>query len=236
MNCYIYIATDERLREQVEIRGRITDVLPSGSTWGSQVAVIRWQGEYLDALAVLRMGARVANYKTRLTISDFYEFDSRVPVDILLSVIDEPLRSAVADGLTTGGQLSPEAAKTLREALAQLRPGLEEEWARLEEIADQGRSSLWVDDREPIIAYERDAVGLVLSVAGFDRNEILRGWTGDSGVPFLDGLSEFQAGEDAIIAHDAQVFGDWDALRPSLTGITRFKKGERELTVVNAKA
>jgi hypothetical protein len=40
--------------------------------------------------------------------------------------------------------------------------------------------------------------------------------------------------EDAVIAHDAQVFGGWDSLGPSVVGITQFRQSDREVTIINA--
>jgi hypothetical protein len=234
MSCFVYIASDERLAEQVELRGHMTDVVPSGTVADSQVSVVSWRGVDIDALAVVRAGARVANYKTRITVSDVNELDGPVPIGELLAVLDEPLRSTVAHRLQTGGRLPLDAASGLREALNRLRPGLADIWRELEGVADRTRSLLWVDDSEPIVAYERDAYGLVLSIAGMERAEILSGWTDNPRVPFLEGLAEFRVTEDNLIAHDAQVFGDWDRLRSSIIGITSFHKGGRELIVVNA--
>jgi hypothetical protein len=53
-------------------------------------------------------------------------------------------------------------------------------WGELESLAKAGLAALWTDNREPIVAYERDAVGLALGAAGFTRSEQLRGWRGNA--------------------------------------------------------
>jgi hypothetical protein len=233
-NWFVYIASDGRLREQAETNGRITDVLPSGTTADAQVSIISWSGASIDALAVMRAGARVANYKTRVSITDVYKLDAPLKLGRVVAEINEPLRAAIELALTSGGRLSPDVSKVVRDVLLRLRPELEDVVERLEHLAHLGREPLWEDDSEPIVAYERDAVGLALSFAGIDRVEILRKWVDNPRVPFLDGLNEYRVSEDAIVTHDSQVFGSWDTLGPSLTGITVFRDGNRELTVVNA--
>jgi hypothetical protein len=234
-SCFVYVASDERLPEQVEIRDRITDVFPSGTAGGAQVAVVTWQRQTVDALGVLKPGMRVANYKTRVTINAFRELEDPVPIGELLKAVEgDRERSEIEAAFSSGGQLTAEAALALRRALQHLRPYLDEEWQELEDLARNQPTRLWAGDGEPIVAYERDAVGLALDIAGMQRAEVLREWRGDADAPFLEGLGQFRAGEDSIIAHDAQVFGDWEVLGPSLVGITEFRRGGRVLTVVNA--
>jgi hypothetical protein len=43
-----------------------------------------------------------------------------------------------------------------------------------------------------------------------------------------------QVTEDAIVDHDAGIFGDWDVISEHMVGMIQFQQGERTLTVVNA--
>jgi hypothetical protein len=93
---------------------------------------------------------------------------------------------------------------------------------------------LWTDDGVPAVAYERDAVGLALSIAGISRDDVMSNWDGDTEAPFLKGLTEFRVYEDAAIVHDTTVFGKWKGLGPSVVGVARFEERGRRVTVVNA--
>lgn len=215
MSAFIYTASDDRLYDQYDLHQRVTDVFPTGEVKGGpQVAAVSWEGDAIDALAILRPGARVANYKQRIAIDEFEVFDEPVTTDELTQALDEhpdyarTSRSILA-AVGTRGQLTEKAADALRVTLEHLRPGAGAVWEELEHLAKGGLAALWTNDAEPIVAYERDAVGLALGAAGFTRSEQLRGWRGDAETPFLSGLPELRVTEDAIIDYDAGVFGDW---------------------------
>jgi hypothetical protein len=181
----------------------------------------------------------VANYKQRITIDEFEVFDEPITTDELAQGLNDHLeyarfsRSILAAG-GSHGQLTEKAADALRATLEHLRPGAGTVWEELEQLAKGGLAALWTNDAEPIVAYERDAVGLALGAAGFTRSEQLRGWRGDAETPFLTGLQELRVTEDAIIYYDAGVFGDWEPISEHLVGIVQFEQGDRKLTVVNA--
>lgn len=240
MPAFFYTASDDRLYDQYDLHRRITDVLPTGMAQaGPQVAVISWEGDQIDALEVLRPGARVANYKLRIRIDEFEVFEEPVTTEELVQALDEHrdyarMSRSIAAAIGSRSQLTDKATSVLRATLEHLRPGTNEVWEELENLAKAGLAALWTDDREPIVAYERDAVGLALGAAGFTRSEQLRGWRGDAEVPFLAGLQELRVTEDAIVDHDAGVFGDWDVISEHIVGMVQFQQGERTLTVVNA--
>ena len=82
----------------------------------------------------------------------------------------------------------------------------------------------------PVLAYERDALGLALTMAGLDRDEVLRSWDEDTAVHFLEGVGGIPLSEDQAIVQDAQLFGDWPQLAPGPIA-ARFEKGQRTLSV-----
>ncbi len=240
MSPFLYTASDDRLYDQYDMRQRITDVFPTGTVKGGpQVVAVSWDGDAINALAILRPGARVANYKQRITIDEFEESYEPVTTDELAQALDEHLdyarsSASILAALGSRSQLTEKAAEALRATLEHLRPGTSAIWEELQHLAKGGLAALWTDDAEPIVAYERDAVGLALGTAGFTRSEQLRGWRGDAETPFLVGLRELRLTEDAIVDYDAGVFGDWEPISEHLVGIVQFEQGDRRLTVVNA--
>lgn len=240
MSAFLYTASDSRLYDQYDLHQRITDVFPTGTAKGGpQIAAVSWEGDAIDALAILRPGARVANYKQRITIDEFEVFDEPVETEELAQGLDETpeyvrVSRSILAAIGSRSQLTEKAADALRVTLERLRPGASSVWEELEHLAEGGLAALWTNDAEPIVAYERDAVGLALGAAGFTRSEQLRGWRGDAETPFLSGLRELRVTEDTIIDYDAGVFGDWEAISEHLVGIVQFGQGDRRLTVVNA--
>jgi hypothetical protein len=75
-------------------------------------------------------------------------------------------------------------------------------------------------EREPIVDYERDAVGLALDFGGLtrERKAALSAWDGRSDEPFLAGVANYRVLEDRALEHDARIFGDWDAVGTGVVG------------------
>jgi hypothetical protein len=240
LSAFFYTASDDRLYDQYDRRQRITDVFPTGEVKGGpQVVAVSWEGDAIDALAILQPGSRVANYKQRITIDEFQVLDEPVATEELAQGLEDDLEytrfsRSILGAFGSRRQLTAKAADALRGTLEHLRPGAGAVWEELEHHAKGGLAALWTNDAEPIVAYERDAVGLALGASGFTRSEQLRGWRGDAETPFLSGLEELRVTEDAIIDHDAGVFGDWEPISEGLVGIVQFGQGDRRLTVVNA--
>jgi hypothetical protein len=131
--------------------------------------------------------------------------------------------------------LDDNIASLVLDAIAELEPWLEDELSRLRRISAPLQSRRRVTLGEPIVAFERDAVGLALEMAGLEgeRQTALSAWDGDEDEPFLIGVPTFTALEDRAIEHDAQVFGDWELIKRSAVGITRFQSRGRRVTVIN---
>lgn len=67
-----------------------------------------------------------------------------------------------------------------------------------------------------------------------DKGEVL-GWERpkDGLAPFVQGLSRCVLREDQMIAHDAQVFGDWKQVSRYLVGSASFERNGDHLTIMN---
>lgn len=215
-------------------RGRdITDTVSSSvPVPRRQIAMLSWDGESVQALALMSRIRSTLSFKTNFRLSDFQEVDA-----VRLESLASALASAHAQGLeavrSRGGALSSETAIALKELFDDGEQG---PWATLEAMVAADPAGLWPEDRAPVVAYEREAVGFALSAAGLDRGEVLKTWNGDAEAPFLTSLAAFRSLEAAIIAHDARVFGGWTEIAHGLIGATRFEQRERKLTVLNVNA
>lgn len=236
---FLYVPTEQRFREYFDQRGSNTDAL-SVETIGYRryLAVVSFDGQSIDGVGVLdaRLPAATAKRKTRLT--DLVEAAAPVPLSRLQAYLTNEQYEQVTAAMQSysgGEELPGKTAKALRDALIALDAHeLVAAWERTE--AALGVSDdLWdVQHGEPVVAYERDAVGLALDLGGIDRRQLLRGWSGSDSAPFLQGLTEFKVLEDNAIVNDAGVFGDWDVIRRDLVGVAEFSNRGRKLTVLNA--
>ena len=231
--CFVYVPDDDRLQDRADRDGKLTDVFRSNEVRGGrQVALVSWDGEYLNACAVMTTGGRVAAYKTRVRLTHFFD-GIAVELEDLVRRLPKPARDRFREALT-GGQLDPKTTAVVRKVLVEQHPDAARAWELVEAETQREPPELWPNEGVPTVAYERDAVGLALTIAGMSRDEVMSDWDGDTEAPFLRGLSEFRVYEDAAILHDTTVFGNWKGLASSVIGIARFEERGRHMTIVNA--
>jgi hypothetical protein len=195
-----------------------------------QVAMVSWDGRSVDALALMSRARSTLSFKTTFRLTDFHPVCA-VSFDSLVKRISTAHRETFDALRRQGGSLSAEIAVELKRLFDGEQEG---PWTVLEKLAAAAPAELWPEDRAPVVAYEREVVGLALSAAGMDRDPVMKRWSGDTEAPFLASLSGLVALEPAIIAHDARVFGEWRIIADGIVGATRFEqRGGRKLTVLN---
>jgi hypothetical protein len=230
---FVYVPDDERLRERADRFGKVTDVFRSSEVrMGRQVALVSREGEYIDAFAVMTTSGRVASYKTRVRLTSFFD-GIAVELNEVARRLPKPTRERFREALG-GGQLDPETTAAVRNIIVDRYPDAAQAWELAAAETEREPPEVWPSEGVPAVAYERDAVGLALSIAGIPRDDVMSNWDGDTEAPFLKGISEFRTYEDAAIVHDTTVFGKWQGLGPSIVGVARFEERGRHLTVVNA--
>ncbi len=208
MACYLYFASDPRMQGYASTYGRIADAVRSTVPLsGRQVAMVSWDGDTVGALALLARTRNSLSLKTSFSLTDFFELEP-VILQQLVSELSEPHRSHLQGVLREGGELPAETAAELKRLFEGEDGG---PWTMLEEMASSS-ASLWPEDREPVVAYEREAIGLALSLAGLDRDPVMKSWKGDTTRPFLTDLGLYTALESQILMQDARVFGDWSVI------------------------
>ncbi len=169
-----------------------------------------------------------------MRLHDFLEVDPPLPLDDVARRLEGTVAARFdAARQARGAQFDPRTWEAVRLAVVAGRPELAAGLERLERKAEARRPRLYRGDVEPIVAYEHDAVGLALELAGMDRRPVLNAWVGTETAPFLDGLEEFRVPEDRMIEHDSRVFGGWQLLREGAVGMVQFQQGPRQLTVIN---
>jgi hypothetical protein len=234
---YVYFSDLPEHEGLASERDAFTDVVPTRPTLAEvQVALIVFAGEEaVGGCARIRRRGKAVSYKWRVRFDEFVEFDEPIGFAELIERIGQSAArefgSLVERG---GGSLSAEAGRSVLDALKELRPETADALDRLAQISSRPPTARR-SEGEPVVEYERDAVGLALEFAGLsdERSSVLRSWEGDTTEPFLVGISDYAVLEDRMIDHDAQVFGGWELLEGSVVGISRFERRDRRVTVIN---
>lgn len=225
---FLLIEHDGELFEYAFNRGWFTTVLGVGDAPTSRLlALVSFEPGEIKAVALLERQRRAATRKHLLKVSNFVWIDP-LSLDDLEAALPTSVRRFFGLGLFGEG-----TGIRAMEAVKRLRPAQANEIGRLERALDvppvrRGAAA-------EIVAMEKDAVGVALDIAGFDRAPI--GEIGEvdeeEETPFLGRLRRASLVEDQIINHDAGVFADWDLARQSVVGATDFEQDGKRLTVIN---
>jgi hypothetical protein len=234
---YLLISDIPFGEDYLEERRRFTDVVPSRPPVPKvQIAAISLDGTSVIALGRMsRREQKAASYKWHVTLDSLVVLPSRISFKNLTAQIPQKHRAALERSIRRGAQLDEGLSAVVIEAIAALTtPSTAELIARLTALCDTRREPQGGDGARGTVAFERDAVGVALELAGLheERTETLSDWSGDETEPFFEGIS-LVAREDPLIQHDAKVFGDWKFVKSSMVGATRFSRGGRSLTVIN---
>jgi hypothetical protein len=237
MTVYLFISDVADHAELVEGFGGFTDVRPSRPSLAlRQIVLVSFNGETIAGVGRMSRSTRkAANYKWHVRLDEVILIDDPVPIDQLTGEVSAPTADAItAASRPPGGQINGTAAAEVLDALGRLT-GLNDGIEHLRQISAPVQARRPTSDREPIVDYERDAVGLALEFAGLtrERNAALSAWDGRSDEPFLTGVANYRVLEDRALEHDARVFGDWDAVKTGVVGSTRFESQGKRVTVIN---
>ena len=235
---YVYFSDLDEHEGLAEEHNRFTDLRPSRRSLADrQVALVSFDHKSVGACArMTRSRRKAASYKWLVTFDEFVFFDDPVSIDDLAPAVGQKTANALQRARRDRGrQLDDAATGEVLDALKTLRPEVEPDLVRLDAISAPRDRRPRTEDAEPVVEFERDAVGLALDLAGLrdERVEVLSAWDGSTAEPFLRGIEQFRVPEDAAIHHDSRVFGGWNALEPTVVGMTRFERRGRRVTVIN---
>jgi hypothetical protein len=235
---YVYFSDLDEHEGLAEEHNRFTDLCPSRPSLADrQVALVSFDHESIGACArMTRSRRKAASYKWLVTFDEFVFLDDPVSFDDLAPAVGQRIANALQRARRDRGrQLDDNATGEVLDALKTLRPEVEPDLDRLVAISAPRDRRPRTEEAEPVVEYERDAVGLALDLAGLrdERVEVLSAWDGSTAEPFLTRIEQFRVYEDAAIHHDSRVFGGWKALEPAVVGMTRFERRGRRVTVIN---
>jgi hypothetical protein len=237
---YLFVI-DETERAEV-IKGYIEEY----ETFSDAISAIDWQtkqseifllslnGKDIHYATLVRRGRRVVTQKWKVYFSNFVGFEPAIPIKEIEGRLDLRIKKHfVRASSGTGTRVPPGTWQGLLKVIKDLRPESTHDLERLERLLRLTPEFLKKEGIE-IVVHERDAVNLALRMAGFDHSVILK-WDSKETqlVPFLRGFKKVTLREDQMLAHDAQVFGDWSSLKQFEVGAVIFQKDGEQLTIMN---
>src|SRR4051794_2241989 len=142
---FVYVPDDDRLQERADRFQKLTDVFRSREVQaGRQVALVSWEGEYLDACAVMTTSGQGAAYKTRVRLTHFFD---GIAVDLkeLTRRLPKPARDRFREALD-GGQLDPDTTAAVRKVVVERYPDAAQAWELAEAETHREPPELWPDE------------------------------------------------------------------------------------------
>jgi hypothetical protein len=238
---YIFVIDEERRASRIEsyisAAGTFTDTIsvPDLQTKRAEIFFISLGGHSIRYAALAHRGKTVATEKRQIRFTNFVEFSPPVPFRQVQELLNTRLQAyfiRASSGI--GARVTPKTWEDMVAVIKHLRPQSAEGLERLEKLREIG-PSLFSKPGAEVLAEERDAVNLALRMSGFDHREILNWSPSDEEElpPFLQGLPKENLIEDQMVAHDAEVFGDWERLKRYKVGFAVFRKRTARLTIMN---
>lgn len=231
---HLYFWDDERA-ELASERGTFTDVFPVGVLAAKQLALICGFDdgvERLDALGILVRGHQVASLSRVARFDSLKFLDAPVELSIIQGAAELGEEGLVRSALS-GGLIGPKALLAACRAIVNVRPSLVDDIADLLALLDADQTPAGDGD---VAAFERDAVGVALDLAGMsaERAGRLASWRPQTQrAPFLEGLGGRVSTEDQMIANDLRVFGNWAEFDDGDPLAVRFTSGAKTVTIAN---
>ncbi|GAB5471667.1 MAG: hypothetical protein Kilf2KO_46970 [Rhodospirillales bacterium] len=149
-----------------------------------------------------RKGQSAGTGLVRLNLEDLQPLTRPVSFDDVLSGTDRRVRHHLKRRLDVGGLLPPKSLGAFVDRITELDPTIGPRLARFSARRAQALRRLRPRARENL-AYQKEALGLALEIAGLPRDDLLSWQPSDSGQQsFLDGLPGAQVREDAMLLSD----------------------------------
>lgn len=227
----------DELEGYIERNGTFTDTI-SASDWktkNAEVFLISLDARSIHFASLARLGNKVATQKRIIRLSNFFKFEPAISIEGVNALLSASVKRHFARSSTgLGSRVPPKTWGEVISAIKRLQPSSAKSIDRIHELR-QITPQLLDKPGAHIFIQERDAINLSLRIADIDPVQITD-WShpqGDSLAPFLHGLQNAVLTEDQMIAHDAEVFGDWKKISRYMVGAAIFRKGQEHLTVMN---
>lgn len=224
--------------ERLEETGRVTLALDRQAQMRpTSVALLTTsteQGPRVAAIGRLTKGRAITTFERTVALDDVHPLDPPLVVDEMVARLSSRLQTHASNTLKHGGVIPPRTWQGVREALQNYYP---QAWHAIKTIEDEATPPAWTlrrtDRARQVVAEEKDAATLALSLTGMDRPRLPHWRPGPAPAPFLTGLENFNAYEDQLLERDLRVFGGWEQLRESAIGAVEFRDRQHHVTILN---
>jgi hypothetical protein len=157
---------------------------------------------FISHIADGRKGQSAGTYLVRLNLEDLQPLKRPVAFDEFLSATDKRVRHHLKRRMEQGGILPPKSLGAFVDRITELDSSIGLRLARFS--AHRARALRRLEPRaRDNLAYQKEALGLALEIAGLPRDELLTWQPSDSEQQsFLDGLPGAQVREDVMLLSD----------------------------------
>jgi hypothetical protein len=201
---------------------------------------LNWDGSALDAepgelsviaIARLRGSGRPSTTDDRILVAEPHALYPPLPIPELVQGLPHARRPALRQAMQeVGAELDDPLGANVLSSLIAARPEVAEVIERLTRFTNEP-----IDGEEaPVLAMERDAVHLALTIAGFDFDDTGR-WDADAAGGYLARLA-YPPREESLSGYDATRFPGWQPLPGSRPDWRLFTDGRHHLRVGNVNA
>ena len=185
-----------------------------------------------------RKGQSAGTGLVRLNLEDLQPLTRPVSFDEVLSGTDRRVRHHLKRRLDEGGLLPPKSLAAFVDRITELNPTIGSRLARFSARRAQALRDLQPRARENL-AYQKEALGLALEIAGLPREDLLYWQPSDRGQQsFLDGLPGAQVREDTMLLADFSAVPGFQPIREVTHYGSKVFSSERDpsvrLTVIMA--
>ena len=160
-----------------------------------------------------RKGQSAGTGLVQLNLEDLQPLTRRVSFDDVLSGTDRLVRHHLKRRLDEGGLLPPKSLGAFVDRITELDSTIGLRLARFSARRAQALRNLQPRARENL-AYQKEALGLALEIAGLPRDDLLS-WQPSDGKQqsFLDGLPDAKVREDIMLLSDFSVISGFQPIR-----------------------
>lgn len=167
---------------------------------------------FITHIADGRKGQSAGTGLVRLNLEDLQPLNRPVRFDEILSGADKRVARHLKQRLEAGGLLPPKSLGAFVDRITELDATIGPRLARFSARRAQALRRLEPRARENL-AYQKEALGLALEIAGLPRDDLLAWQPNDTQQQsFLDGLPGARVREDAMLLSDFSTIPGFDAV------------------------
>lgn len=168
---------------------------------------------HITHIADGRKGRSAGTGLIGLNLEELQPLKRPVPFKDILSQTDRRVRHHLRPRIEEGGLLAPKSLGAFVDCITNLDPSIASRLARFSARRAESLRRLKHGARENL-AYQKEAVGLALEIAGLPRDELLA-WQPSDGAQqsFLDGLPGAQVREDSMLLSDFSTIPGFEPIK-----------------------